>query len=1127
VDHDGRVVAGRSVAISAERMPAGWWPRVGAPEHGTSSVVCSRVSGGEPSSCTFSTDSSGTHIIRADVTDEAGRVSRSEIMVWVAGAPGAPDPRGQPGRFEMVADREEYQPGDTARILVQPPFHPAEALLTVRGAGVQETRRFRIEASSHDLRIPITDAHISGVSVRVDAVDAERGVNFGFGEVRLTVPPHRRALDVSITPRDTLAAPGAETVIEVEVRDADGRIAADAEVALWMVDESILALGGYSVHDPLEIFYAQRHAYIQDQHTRRWVIHWPRSAGPGTLSGVVLGSDGGRALAGATVRIAGTDVETRTSFDGSFTLRGLAAGEHVLEVEGPDGSVGRRTVTVPAEGTHIGNVVLGAFGLVSARVAAAEMDGRLSVAETAAAVAVAPLPPAPPPPPGVALQSLVVTGKAGAEPDVDVRADFSPLAFFEPSLRTDARGRVQVRVRLPESLTRYRVMAVAVAGAQRFGTGEATVTARKDIMVRVSAPRFLNYGDRFELPVLVQNSTQRTLSIELAARAAGLDIAAPAGRRLTLAPGARAEVRFAAEALHPGTASIQVIAATADGLSDAASASLPVLTPATVEAFATYGSIDTASPVVLPLARPEGVIEGFGGLEVTVTSTALHSLTDAVLYLHRYPFEGSEHIASRILAVAALRDVLSAFGAEGLPSPDELVASTQRDIADLVARQSGDGGWSFWRGGGPTHPFVTMHAAHALQRAREKGFDVPPAPLERAARYLADMERHVVRWPLAARQSASAYASYVRHRIGDRAAVQDAQRLAAAPPDRVGGELPIEAAGWLLHVLAQEPAARAEADALRRTLINRMVETAGTVTFAARYEDAAHLLLHSSRRTDAVVLEALIAANADADVVTRLAQSLLAHRVSGRWGGTQENAWVLLALDRYFRTYEATTPSFRSGVWLDDRFAGSHTFEGRTTERQHISVPMPDVQRIDADELVIAREGGAACTTARVCATRPPIRAWPPPTAASRCRVCMRPWMTRPTCAGATMAAGTSAPVPASASASPWLHRRCATTPHSWIRCLPASSRSTPNSRAPASPTSRRNRPAGSAPIPGPWRRRPSRGRGSPAGSSTRTCATTAPRLSLPCSPPACTSIRTSPARPRPAPSSCRRRARR
>jgi alpha-2-macroglobulin len=173
----------------------------------------------------------------------------------------------------------------------------------------------------------------------------------------------------------------------------------------------------------------------------------------------------------------------------------------------------------------------------------------------------------------------------------------------------------------------------------------------------------------------------------------------------------------------------------------------------------------------------------------------------------------------------------------------------------------------------------------------------------------------------------------------------------------VGGELPIEAAAWLLHVLAQDPGSRSEADALRRKLLNRLVETAGSVTFAARYADGEQLLLHSSRRTDAVVLEALVAANADDDVVIRLAQSLLAHRVSGRWAGTQENAWVLLALDRYFRTYEATTPAFASRVWLGDRFAGAHAFEGRTTDRQHISIPLAEVLRADAQELVVAREG--------------------------------------------------------------------------------------------------------------------------------------------------------------------------
>src|SRR5687768_18514116 len=123
--------------------------------------------------------------------------------------------------------------------------------------------------------------------------------------------------------------------------------------------------------------------------------------------------------------------------------------------------------------------------------------------------------------PGAQVGNLAGRGAEAKAQEVEVRADFTALAVFEPSLRTDANGRAQVRVRLPGSLTRYRVMAVAVAGARHFGTGEASVTARKDLMARVTAPRFLNFGDRFELPVLVQNSTAERMGGAVAARATG------------------------------------------------------------------------------------------------------------------------------------------------------------------------------------------------------------------------------------------------------------------------------------------------------------------------------------------------------------------------------------------------------------------------------------------------------------------------------------------------------------------------------------------------------------------------------------------------------------------------------
>jgi alpha-2-macroglobulin len=72
---------------------------------------------------------------------------------------------------------------------------------------------------------------------------------------------------------------------------------------------------------------------------------------------------------------------------------------------------------------------------------------------------------------------------------------------------------------------------------------------------------------------------------------------------------------------------------------------LPVYTPATTEAFATYGVIDEGA-IVQPVSEPQDVFPQFGGLEIQTSSTALQALTDAVIYLVSYPFEGSEQMAS-------------------------------------------------------------------------------------------------------------------------------------------------------------------------------------------------------------------------------------------------------------------------------------------------------------------------------------------------------------------------------------------------------------------------------------------------------------------------------------------------
>ena len=170
----------------------------------------------------------------------------------------------------------------------------------------------------------------------------------------------------------------------------------------------------------------------------------------------------------------------------------------------------------------------------------------------------------------------------------------------------------------------------------------------------------------------------------------------------------------------------------------------------------------------------------------------------------------------------------------------------------------------------------------------------------------------------------------------------------------------LESLGWLLPVLSGDAASAKEAEAIRRHLNNRVTETAGAAHFADSYSDGAYTILHSNRRADGVILEALIGDQPQSDLIPKLVRGLLAGRQRGRWTNTQENVFILLALDRYFTTYESATPDFVARVWLGNGYAGEQIFKGRSIDRQQLNLPMSVLVERTANapaNLTIGKEG--------------------------------------------------------------------------------------------------------------------------------------------------------------------------
>ena len=903
VDLDGKSIDGAKIDVKSVRLD--WTYEKG--RYKTKEVdpqACTVTAASAASHCTFKTATGGTYQVTATITDAKGRPNQTTMTYWVSGGDQPAAREVAQEQVQLIPDKKEYADGNTAEVLVQAPFYPAEGVVSWRRSGIVKTERITMQGPTMVLKVPITDTMVPNLFVQVDLVGAaartdDKGLPdpklpkrpaYAVGQLNLPVPPKKRTLAVSVTPSAAKIAPGDAAKLAIEVKDASGTPVADAEAAVFVVDEAILSLTGYQFPDPVGGFYGGRGPDARDHYMRAYV----KLAKPDATK-----------LADSTNAAPGGGAPTPDMAmpkPAAPAMAEAAPMEMAKEAKADKKPEPARRMRAESEKNL-------------------DQDGKDSGGESAASA-------------------------------IAIRSNFNPLAAFAPSVKTDASGKATVDIKVPDNLTRYRIIAIAVAGERQFGKGESAVTARLPLMVRPSPPRFLNFGDTFQLPVVVQNQTDSAMQVKVAIRTTNATITDGAGRMVSVPANDRVEVLFPAAAEMAGTARFQVVGSVGS-YSDAAELALPVWTPATTEAFATYGVIDDGA-MKQPIALPGQVVTQFGGLEVSTASTNLQALTDAFLYLVHYPFECAEQRSSRVLSIAALRDVLSAFKTKDMPSAAEMSTSVDKDVERLSQMQNGDGGFAYWERGRPSEPYLTVYVASALQHAKLKGFTIPQAILDRARDYLRSIEEHYPHYyPADVRRTISAYALYTRKQMGDLDVAKAKRLFAEVAIDKHN----METLGWILGTIAQQPAATPERAAIVRHATNRVSETAGAANFVTSYADGGHLLLASDHRVDAIMLESLIQEQKTSDLIPKIVTGLLAHRKAGRWLNTQENTFALLALDLYFQTYEKITPNFVARIWLGDDYAGDLAFRGRTTDTFAVKIPMKEVAAHDKQDLTIQKDG--------------------------------------------------------------------------------------------------------------------------------------------------------------------------
>ncbi len=884
VDVAGKVVSGQEIIVQGALRQSSGYATLPLGRELQEEVACTVISTEQPVYCEVDLAEPGLWDFRISTLDSSGRENVTLLQRYVVGK-GLP-PSLETGRSEvkLVADRDNYEIGDTARILLQAPFLPAYGTVLTNRGGILNHESVEITESQHFLEIPIDEsAYLPNLTVSVYLTGIAAGTDgsnqshlaAAQGSVDLSIPPVSRELTLELKLPTAVLAPGETAEIEVVVKDPEGNPVPDAEVVLLAVDESILSLAGYMYNNPIETFYPHRYRRLSSY---QLFDHLLQSRNDGTEHLVAELGMGGGAM-------------------------------DMLEMAAP------------------------------AAMAMADTDS----AETSSR--------------DMASQSE----KTGIEAPL-ARLDFNPLAVFRPTGATDSEGRFAASWKLPDLVGQYRIVAMATSGPRFYGLGEAALVARLPLQIRPQLPRFLNYGDIAQLQFVVENQTLSDQTVTLFLQSYGLELAYQEDGLnfdavlMTVPAQSRQLVARPANAAFTGTQQL-IVSAFNGQLQDHVQLEFPVFTPAAKEGFATYGIVEDEL-VLQTFKWPTDIHSDFGGLSVSVSSTLLNSLADGYLDTFTNQWLSTEALASRIMASAALREVIPVFSLPDLPSVQEIDGMVQANILQVQEYQNPDGGFPLWprkASYAESWPFASVYVLHALIEARAAGYEVSDQVLTNGLSYLADIRSMFPNYySQSTRDLIEAYALYARALQKD-VDIQAALRIVSSRDWQLQSG---EALAWVIQVLSMSTGNEEKVLDIWGFLLDRVDETAGKANFATGYrEEEGHLILSSDKRTGAIMLQALIRTRPETDLMPKLVAGLLADRRRGHWGSTQSNVFVILAMRDYFRRFENIQPDFKGRAWLDETLIYDESFAGRSLATKQAFLPNTWLAVEQPEKILLQREG--------------------------------------------------------------------------------------------------------------------------------------------------------------------------
>ncbi len=660
---------------------------------------------------TFASERGGETRLRAACTDRFGNVVTAQAEFTVSG-------QDDEQKLRLLADRESWSVGETARVRIVNRAGKRLALFTWQGDGILQCESRMLDDGESTIDLPILPEHAPNFAFAVAMVD---GKSLHSAERPFLV---RRELRVEIeAPKEK--RPQDEMEIVVRVRDPQGR-PVRAEVALAVVDESLLAIDSGDEEQIGDRFWGrQRQTSFRTASSCTWAYEGHGQAvnaalltedarlraalQPGADPAGVLLVDGANEQLQQELAAAGEGVvaEKEKAFDSNQWNSAVGLGGGAGGRFGRRQSAGRPGAAGPATAGPAGPTT---GGLQDLQVVA--QQNRFGFQQTDHLYAFTDFTMVP-----------SVTGLFGLEAVAAARTDFRETAAWIPSLQTDENGVARATVRLPDSATSWRILARSVTADTWVGEGKGSTKTQQEMQVELVGPLVLTEGDEASFAVRAHNLSDDEVEGQLEFTQRRGETTKSDRAAAAMEKGQEAEAPFAVTANEPGV--VRMEAKGTFGARVDAMARDVVVQPFGTERLAAWSG-RTRDRAMRELSLPDSADYASLRMVVELGGDPGRDLVRAALgegYVLRNCVQSlptNLGAASRGLAALLALDYLEGNG-DALPGERDRLLAVASSSMQALARQQQNGGAFSWIGQKGIDARTTSQAVRFFALAVRRG----------------------------------------------------------------------------------------------------------------------------------------------------------------------------------------------------------------------------------------------------------------------------------------------------------------------------------------------------------------------------------------------------------------------